>query len=130
MWGLVLKLLVRVFSWHPWNPGTLKLDSRLTLFQVWSVFLPYLIFQDAPWTGRKYVVVGWIGVLEATESFGHSLHIRVILDKVFREVESLQLGEVLVGGAQQMRQNNRYVELETVLTPTLDLKTEINVNLI
>ena len=24
--GLVLKLLMRAFSWHPWTPGTLKLD--------------------------------------------------------------------------------------------------------
>ena len=29
MWGLILKLLMRAFSWSPWIPGTLKLDSIL-----------------------------------------------------------------------------------------------------
>ena len=32
-WGLVLKLLKGAFSWHPWIPGTLKLDSILSLFK-------------------------------------------------------------------------------------------------
>ena len=32
-WGLVSKLLQRAFSWHPWIPGTLKLDSILSLFK-------------------------------------------------------------------------------------------------
>ena len=67
-------------------------------------------------------MVGWVGVLEAAEPFGHPLHVRVVLDKVLGKVESLQLGEVLVGGAQQVGQNNRYVELETVLPAALDLE--------
>ena len=32
-WGLVWKLLQRAFSWHPWIPGTHKLDSILSLFK-------------------------------------------------------------------------------------------------
>ena len=31
--GLVSKLLYRAFWWHPWIPGTLKLDSILSLFK-------------------------------------------------------------------------------------------------
>ena len=33
MWGLISKLLQRAFSWHPWLPGTLKLDLILSLFK-------------------------------------------------------------------------------------------------
>ena len=32
-WGLISKLSIRVFSLHPWIPGTLKLDSILSLFK-------------------------------------------------------------------------------------------------
>ena len=32
-WGLILKLLWRVFWWHPQIPGTLKLDSFWFLFK-------------------------------------------------------------------------------------------------
>ena len=28
-----MKLMLRVFSWHPWIPGALKLDSILSLFK-------------------------------------------------------------------------------------------------
>ena len=31
--GLISKLLKRAFSWHPWIPGTLKLDSIWFLFK-------------------------------------------------------------------------------------------------
>ena len=31
--GLIWKLLMRAFSWCPWIPGTLKLDSILSLFK-------------------------------------------------------------------------------------------------
>ena len=68
-----------------------------------------------------------VAVDEASEPLGHPIDVGVVLDKVLGKVESLQLGEVLVGGAQQMRQNNRYVELETVLTATLDLKKDMYV---
>ena len=33
MWGLMPKLWMRAFSWHPWIPGTLELDSILSLFK-------------------------------------------------------------------------------------------------
>ena len=32
-WGLISKLLMRAISWFPWIPGTLKLDSILSLFK-------------------------------------------------------------------------------------------------
>ena len=32
-WGLISKLLMRALLWHPWIPGTLKLDSILSLFK-------------------------------------------------------------------------------------------------
>ena len=42
-WGLISKLLMRAFSWHPWIPGTLKLDSILSLFKcardIWLLLL-------------------------------------------------------------------------------------------
>ena len=33
MRGLISKLLVTEFSWCPWSPGTLKLDSIISLFK-------------------------------------------------------------------------------------------------
>ena len=32
-WGLILKLLLRTFSWRPWIPGTTKLNSIIFLFK-------------------------------------------------------------------------------------------------
>ena len=32
-WGLISKLLMRAFSWHPWIPRTLKLDSIPSLIK-------------------------------------------------------------------------------------------------
>ena len=41
-WRLVLKLLMRTFSWLPWIPGTLKLDSILSLFMcAFNLILSY-----------------------------------------------------------------------------------------
>ena len=38
-WGLVSKLLQRALSWHPWIPGSLKLDSILSLFKCAKCYL-------------------------------------------------------------------------------------------
>ena len=62
-----------------------------------------------------------VSVNEASEPLGHPLDVSVVLDKVLRKVEPLQLRKVLVGGAQQVGQHNRNVKLEAVLTPALNL---------
>ena len=43
-WGLVSKLLQRAFSWHPWIPGTLKLDSILSLFKCVRLRAGYIMW--------------------------------------------------------------------------------------
>ena len=40
-WQLISKLLQRAFSWRPWIPGTLKLDSILSLFKCGAKELPW-----------------------------------------------------------------------------------------
>ena len=53
MWGLILKLLMRAFSWHPWMPDTLKLDLILSLFKCAVLCIEdlNLVCPQAQWLG-------------------------------------------------------------------------------
>ena len=60
-WGVVSKLLMRALSWRPWIPGTLKLDSILSLFKCESPF-------ELGSPNLKYTVVRELRVHELSQT--------------------------------------------------------------